>query len=94
MDIIWIMLASMLVSAEYPNQQYHAFTGVGAEFSSYDACMEYLYDPENAPAIAGTLTMTYGKREIHNVICVDQAHVHARQDDPKLNVSGGPGIPV
>ena len=94
MDIIWIMLASMLVSAEYPNQQYHAFTGVGAEFSSYNECMEYLYDPKNTPAIIGTLTYNYGERKIHNVICVDSNIVYQRKSDPKLKIGGGPGIPV
>jgi len=94
MDITWIMLVSMLVSAQYPNQQYHAFTGVGVEFNSFQTCMDYLYDPNNAKAIAGTLTQTYGNRKIHNVICVDVKHVTARKNDPKLKIGNPPGIAI
>jgi len=94
MDITWIMLVSMLVSAQHPNQQYHAFTGVGAEFRSYQTCMDYLYNPSNARRITETLTHVYGDRKIHNAICVDVKHVKARENDPKLKIGNAPGIPV
>lgn len=94
MDIKWIMLVSMLVSAQHPNQQYHAFTGVGVEFNSFQTCMDYLYNPKNVKAITGTLTHEYGDRKIHNIICIDINQVNVRKSDPKLNIGNPPGIAI